>query len=91
MYHDSFMQESIKKVEAAREANMKMEPRRMTAEEKDALLKTYHPDYREDQFDTLAPRRDRRFRRSGQPCCRGNPGFPGWTSIWSIPIMMWTC
>ena len=54
MYHDSFMQESIKKVEAAREANMKMEPRRMTAEEKDALLKTYHPDYREDQFDTLA-------------------------------------
>ena len=48
MYHDAFMQESIKKVEAAREANMKLDPRRMTAEEKDALLKTYHPDYRED-------------------------------------------
>ena len=30
-----------------------MEPRRMTAEEKDALLKEYHPDYREDGFDTI--------------------------------------
>ena len=54
MYHDAFMQESIKKVEAAREANMKLDPRRMTAEEKDILLKTYHPDYREDQFENLA-------------------------------------
>ena len=53
MYHDAFMQESIKKVEAAREANMKLDPRRMTAEEKDILLKTYHPDYREDQFENL--------------------------------------
>jgi len=53
MYTDAFMQESIKKVEAAREANMKLDPRRMTAEEKDILLKTYHPDYREDQFETL--------------------------------------
>ena len=53
MYHDQFMQESIKKVEAARETNMKLDPRRMTAEEKDTLLKTYHPDYREDQFTDL--------------------------------------
>ena len=53
MYQDAFMQESIKKVEAAREANMKLDPRRMTAEEKDILLKTYHPDYREDQFENL--------------------------------------
>jgi len=53
MYHDAFMQQSIKKVEAAREANMKLDPRRMTAEEKDILLKTYHPDYREDQFENL--------------------------------------
>ena len=53
MYHDAFMQQSIKKVEAAREANMKLDPRRMTAEEKDALLKSYHPDYREDQFENL--------------------------------------
>ena len=47
------MLESIKKVEAAREANAAMEPRRMTAEEKDELLKTYHPDYRKDQFGTI--------------------------------------
>ncbi|MGM9640794.1 MAG: FAD-dependent oxidoreductase [Faecousia sp.] len=53
MYQDPFMRESIKKVEAAREANVKMDPRRMTAGEKDVLLKTYHPDYRTDQFETL--------------------------------------
>ena len=41
MYHDKALQESIKKVEAARAENVKLEPRRMTAEEKDALLKTY--------------------------------------------------
>ncbi len=44
------MLESIKKVEATREERMKTEPRRMTAEEKDALLKAYHPDYRADGF-----------------------------------------
>ena len=53
MYHDTIMQESIRKVEAAREANMKLDPRRMTAEEKDVLLKTYHPDFRADQFESL--------------------------------------
>ena len=53
MYQDALMQQSIKKVEAAREANMKLDPRRMTAEEKELLLKTYHPDYREDQFEHL--------------------------------------
>ena len=53
MYHDTFMQESIKKVEAAREANIALDPRRMTAEEKEILLKTYHPDYREEQFAEL--------------------------------------
>ncbi len=44
------MLESIKKVEATRQERMGMEPRRMTADEKDALLKAYHPDYREDGF-----------------------------------------
>ncbi|MFA6948450.1 MAG: FAD-dependent oxidoreductase [Eubacteriales bacterium] len=46
--------ESIKKVEAARAANASLEPRRMTADEKDALLATYHPDFRKDQFTTLS-------------------------------------
>ena len=40
------MAESIKKVEANRKANTDFEPRRMTAEEKDTLLATYHPDYK---------------------------------------------
>lgn len=44
------MLESIKKVEATRAERMGMEPRRMTADEKDALLKAYHPDYRADGF-----------------------------------------
>ncbi len=47
------MMESIRKVEARREANLAQEPRRMTAEEKQTLLATYHPDYREDQFTRL--------------------------------------
>ena len=53
MYQDANMIASIRKVEAAREANMKLDPRRMTAEEKDQVLKENHPDYREDQFDVL--------------------------------------
>ncbi len=44
------MYESIKKVEATRKERMATEPRRMTAEEKETLLKAYHPDYREDGF-----------------------------------------
>ena len=44
------MLESMKKVEAAREENIKFEPRRMTAEEKENLLKEYHPDYKENGF-----------------------------------------
>ena len=52
MYTEEML-ESIKLVEAARAENAAMEPRRMTAEEKDTLLKTYHPDYRTDQFDTI--------------------------------------
>ncbi|MBQ2675899.1 MAG: FAD-dependent oxidoreductase [Clostridia bacterium] len=44
------MLQSIKKVEATREARMGTEPRRMTAEEKSELLKAYHPDYRADGF-----------------------------------------
>ena len=53
MYTDPKIQESIKRVEAHREENAKLDPRRMTAEEKDVLLRTFHPDYRENQFETL--------------------------------------
>lgn len=44
---------SLAKVEAAREANIALTPARMTADEKDALLKAYHPDYREDGFSQI--------------------------------------
>ncbi len=52
MYSEKF-QESIRAVEAAREANIAYEPARMTAKEKEDLLAAYHPDYRQDQFDIL--------------------------------------
>ena len=44
---------SMKKVEAAREKNIALEPRRLTAEEKEALLKEYHPDYKDAGFTTI--------------------------------------
>ena len=47
------MIESMKKVAANREANAVLEPRRMTAEEKDTLLATYHPDYKQGEFRVL--------------------------------------
>ncbi len=47
------MKESLRLVEKNRAENAAMEPRRMTAEEKEKLLATYHPDYREDQFTNL--------------------------------------
>lgn len=53
--YTSEMLESIKKVEARRKENAATEPRRMTAEEKDALLRAYHPDYKEGaEFVNLA-------------------------------------
>ncbi len=47
------LQESIKKVEAKRAENAALEPRRMTAEEKETLLATYHPDYKDGEFEVL--------------------------------------
>ncbi len=44
------MLESIKKVEATRAERLGMEPRRMTAKEKDELLKKFHPDYSSEGF-----------------------------------------
>ena len=47
------MLESIKKVEATRAQRLGVEPRRMTAEEKDELLRRFHPDYRTDGFQEI--------------------------------------
>lgn len=53
MYNEE-MKESMKKVAAHREANAVLEPRRMTADEKEKLLATYHPDYKQSEFTTLS-------------------------------------
>ncbi|HCG59341.1 MAG TPA: succinate dehydrogenase/fumarate reductase flavoprotein subunit [Lachnospiraceae bacterium] len=52
MYTEEML-ESIKKVEATRPERLHTEPRRLNAEEKDELLRQWHPDYREDAFDTI--------------------------------------
>ena len=52
MFTESML-ESIRKVEATRAQRMGMEPRRMDADEKDELLKAYHPDYRPDGFKEI--------------------------------------
>ncbi|MBP3917980.1 MAG: FAD-dependent oxidoreductase [Clostridia bacterium] len=53
MYPNQY-EASLKLVEAAREQNIAYTPNRMTAEEKETLLATYHPDYRKEEFSTLA-------------------------------------
>ena len=52
MYSKEFEQ-SLRAVEAAREANIAYEPARMTAQEKDDLLASYHPDYKKSEFSRL--------------------------------------
>ncbi len=52
MYSEKFT-ESIRAVEAAREKNITCEPARMTAQEKEDLLAAFHPDYKENEFETL--------------------------------------
>lgn len=52
MYNKEML-ESMEKVAAARAKNAELEPRRMTAEEKETLLATYHPDYKDGEFKTL--------------------------------------
>ena len=52
MYSKEF-EKSLEAVEAAREANIAYEPKRMTAEEKDTLLAAYHPDYKKSEFSAL--------------------------------------
>ena len=51
------MMESIKKVEATRAQRMATEPRRLTAEEKDALLEKFHPDYNPDRNQSRTEQR----------------------------------
>ena len=51
--YPEYLQLSLEKVAEHREANTALQPARMTAEEKDVLLKGFHPDYRKDQYTEL--------------------------------------
>ena len=53
MYSEQF-KESLALVEAAREKNITLEPTRMTAEQKETVLASFHPDYKVDEFSTLS-------------------------------------
>ncbi len=52
MYAKEF-EASLKAVEAARAKNIAYEPTRMTAQEKEDLLRAYHPDYKKSEFSEL--------------------------------------
>ena len=52
MYSEKF-QESLAAVEAAREKNIALEPTRMTAEQKETVLSSFHPDYKTNEFSVL--------------------------------------
>ena len=53
MYSEQF-KDSLALVEAAREKNIALEPTRMTAEQKQSVLTSFHPDYKADEFTTLS-------------------------------------
>lgn len=53
MYKIDEYNELAKVVAANRVANAELEPRRMTADEKDSLLSTFHPDYKQGEFTVL--------------------------------------
>ncbi|MBR6995840.1 MAG: FAD-dependent oxidoreductase [Ruminococcus sp.] len=54
MYKIEKLNELAKVVAEKRAENAALEPRRMTAEEKDDLLAHFHPDYKQDEFTVLS-------------------------------------
>ena len=52
MYSEQF-KESLALVEAARDHNISIDPVRMTAEQKENVLASFHPDYKADEFSVL--------------------------------------
>jgi len=53
MYKVEKLNELAKVVAAKRADNAALEPRRMTADEKDNLLASFHPDYKQNEFTVL--------------------------------------
>ncbi len=54
MYKIEKLNELAKIVEANREKNAELEPDRMTAEQKETLLASFHPDYKQGEFTVLS-------------------------------------
>ena len=52
MYSEQF-KESLARVEASRDKNIALDPVRMTAEQKETVLASFHPDYKVDEFAVL--------------------------------------
>ena len=53
MYSEQF-KESLALVEASRDKNIALDPVRMTAEQKENVLSSFHPDYKVDEFSVLS-------------------------------------
>lgn len=54
MYKIDKLNELAEIVAEKRAENASLEPKRMTAEEKETLLATFHPDYKQDEFTVLS-------------------------------------
>ena len=67
--------DSIKKVEASREERLSNLHRRMTAEEKDEVLRNYHPDYIESAYEELqvGPNKGEKVLHELANLLQGNP------------------
>ncbi len=77
MYNNEML-ESMRKVEAKRAENAVLEPRRMTAEEKENLLAHFHPDYKQEEFEILkvGPNKGQKVPKELAATLQGNPRTP---------------
>ena len=66
---------SMKKVEATRASRLGAELRRMTAEEKDEVLASFHPDYIASAYEELkaGPNKGAKSCTNSPRSCRGAP------------------
>ena len=51
--YSEHLKKSLALAHAAREKNIALVPERMSAEQKEKLLTAFHPDYKDDEFETL--------------------------------------
>ena len=84
------MLESMKKVEAGRTGRIGLEPRRMTADEKTALLESFHPDYNLDSFAEIkvGPNKGQKAPKELVEVLQGRAGSRAWILIYPPRILM---